>query len=474
MVTKMKNNILNKALYLMILLVIMPIALAGSWSGYVLDESDSPLNGVNVSAYDAGTDAFVSSTLTDASGFFNVTGVTTSAYLVSRLTGYDADTTQDLPPAGSNDYILPFNITLALSNAPGGISGTVTDLASSPLNGATVRVLQGGVEVNNTTTNAAGAYTLSGLSDGTYDVEASLSGYLSQTITNIVVNPGATTSGTDFALDVPPVCTDADSDGYGDPLGNYGIANGCTYDGTDCNEANAAVNPGVSEACDGIDNDCDGSIDEGCSTSNTDDDDDDGGSSSSRSSSGSRLSLYQIPIEFTEEFDENGEIIKELHRINILNFNLDDGAHRLEVLNVYVDKVTFTISSGNPVSFELFEKQTKKFDLNGDGLYDVSVTYLERAFSRIKVMIKVLEGASEITNAATTTPAPPVIVAPQPTISEPQIKAVDSGAEEITGSFWLADFIKTSKVGLFVTLGIVLGGVAIYFIFVRSKIISVY
>ncbi|MDB4985803.1 MAG: Multiple EGF-like-domain protein 3 precursor, partial [Myxococcaceae bacterium] len=33
--------------------------------------------------------------------------------------------------------------------------------------------------------------------------------------------------------------------------------------GGDCNDANAAINPGVLEICDGLDNNCDGTIDEG-------------------------------------------------------------------------------------------------------------------------------------------------------------------------------------------------------------------
>ena len=59
---------------------------------------------------------------------------------------------------------------------------------------------------------------------------------------------------------------DGDSDGYGtmassvvacdQPTGHAGNA-------TDCDDVDAAVNPGATEACDGTDNDCDGSTDEG-------------------------------------------------------------------------------------------------------------------------------------------------------------------------------------------------------------------
>ncbi len=54
------------------------------------------------------------------------------------------------------------------------------------------------------------------------------------------------------------VCTDMDGDGYGDPASPL-----CTYPELDCDDYNPSVHPGASEVCDGLDNDCDGVIDEG-------------------------------------------------------------------------------------------------------------------------------------------------------------------------------------------------------------------
>lgn len=51
-------------------------------------------------------------------------------------------------------------------------------------------------------------------------------------------------------------CTDSDGDGY------------CSTStgGTDCNDGNSSIYPSAPESCDGLDNDCDGTVDEGCPT----------------------------------------------------------------------------------------------------------------------------------------------------------------------------------------------------------------
>ena len=61
---------------------------------------------------------------------------------------------------------------------------------------------------------------------------------------------------------------DADNDGYGNP----GLATSTTVkpsgyvaNNNDCNDSNSAIHPNAAEACNGIDDDCDGVIDEGCS-----------------------------------------------------------------------------------------------------------------------------------------------------------------------------------------------------------------
>jgi hypothetical protein len=73
---------------------------------------------------------------------------------------------------------------------------------------------------------------------------------------------GAGPDGGDLgALPCDPVtaCWDLDGDGYGRPTSSF-----CAHPEPDCDDGDEQANPGLAEACDGRDNDCDGLVDEDC------------------------------------------------------------------------------------------------------------------------------------------------------------------------------------------------------------------
>ncbi|MEW6076336.1 MAG: PilC/PilY family type IV pilus protein [Thermodesulfobacteriota bacterium] len=93
---------------------------------------------------------------------------------------------------------------------------------------------------------------------------------------NAAINPGVTEvcgDGVDNDCDggLDEGCVrwyrDSDGDAYGDPAVSVDAVSqpaGYVAAGTDCDDNDAAVNPGAVEVCDGVDNDCDGGLDEGC------------------------------------------------------------------------------------------------------------------------------------------------------------------------------------------------------------------
>lgn len=69
----------------------------------------------------------------------------------------------------------------------------------------------------------------------------------------------------DDALDAPTWYADTDNDSYGDPFSTQSACDqpaGYLEDATDCDDSDASVNPGETETCNGVDDDCDSLVDD--------------------------------------------------------------------------------------------------------------------------------------------------------------------------------------------------------------------
>ncbi len=217
----------------------------GTVSGTVTDAvSGAPVAGVTVQlgTLAEGTNIFVGSSVTTASGAFSVSGLATGvyyAYAAGAGAGYTSEIYDDILCAGncnastaaSSGSPIPVTAggaatTIAFALNPGGtINGTVRNAATSaPLAGVTVQAVS---RVGLTTTffgsaitNASGDYTIRALPTGAYQLYTVSNQAVNEIYDNIAcpgacsstdavnlgtavnVTVGATTSGRDFLLDL--------------------------------------------------------------------------------------------------------------------------------------------------------------------------------------------------------------------------------------------------------------------------------
>jgi uncharacterized membrane protein len=152
----------------------------GTIAGIIKDASGNPIEGATVTC---GT----YTNTTNASGSYRLSNVLAGNYAVTASkNGYQTSSQTSITVVAGQTTIL--NFTLTSLPTTGYITGTVTDDAGNPIEGA--QVTAGSSSVS---TNSTGGYSIE-LAAGTYNVTVSANGYESSSETDVAVVAGATTT----------------------------------------------------------------------------------------------------------------------------------------------------------------------------------------------------------------------------------------------------------------------------------------
>lgn len=151
--------------------------------GYVT-EKNAPVIGAIVTATPLGGGDILTTT-TDSTGRFTITNLPSGTYtMVAKHpnTNVQSASVSVTVSNGETRRVTPDLQFDAGSVTPGAFSGLVTGNGAA-LIGATVRVSSGGQTLQTVTTDVNGAFSIPGLASGTYSVETSLAGFVTDTRT---------------------------------------------------------------------------------------------------------------------------------------------------------------------------------------------------------------------------------------------------------------------------------------------------
>ncbi|MBN9654118.1 carboxypeptidase regulatory-like domain-containing protein [Halobacillus sp. GSS1] len=173
----------------------------GTVQGGVLNAADeSPLSGAVVQLFPAQSLIPVANAVTDETGFYSFSSVAPGEYVVTAtLTGYAR--------GAVGATVIENEVTMAdlfLISNPASISGTVRSSEGSPIQGATVRVIDDNEIVLGTgITGLDGTYFIGNLPPGSHEVIFSASGF-GTVVSAVILSPGEEETGVDATLQANP------------------------------------------------------------------------------------------------------------------------------------------------------------------------------------------------------------------------------------------------------------------------------
>lgn len=170
---------------------------AGSVTGKITNANGDPIGGVSVTAYDSLSNRYQNSWQTDASGKYSLDSLPSGNY---RLEAYKQGYTRSQHDgvevsAGS---VTP-NVDFVLQQGAS-LSGFVTDSFNHPIAGATVYASGNKSGSDTVTTDSTGRFHIAGLSDGTYTLDVSANGYMSDRDTTVTISLGQDQEGMTIKL----------------------------------------------------------------------------------------------------------------------------------------------------------------------------------------------------------------------------------------------------------------------------------
>ncbi len=241
-------------LILMIMLVTFSMSVSASvvtyydLGGKVEISGIGPYDNATVTLRD-NSGSFLNTTYTDSAGYYAFNNLAGSAWYnvtVSNVASFNAKSNKfALISSDKTDANFVFGPAASVK-----INGTIDDTSSNLLSAVSVKAFIGGGVMDSDSTDGSGDYGLTVIDGNNYDIELSKAGYITQT-------HSVTASGSDITLDATLIACDNDGDTYDSAL----------CGGTDCNDNDATVYPGfVETSCNNVDDNCDGSIDEGLTT----------------------------------------------------------------------------------------------------------------------------------------------------------------------------------------------------------------